>query len=71
MAATFNHKAIDQAAANEFLDELGDIGSFLNLPSPNSFHLSDAISKGKSPRPGPPGLPYSALKGPAGSWQRN
>ena len=60
---TFNAKPFHELEARDFLENVGDIGSFEDsTPDPNIFHFLRAIAKGKNNSPGPNGIPIAAFR---------
>jgi len=58
--STFNEKSFDIAAAQAYLDELGDIGTYENTTKPTIFSYYAILRKNNKSIPGPDGIPYLA-----------
>jgi len=60
--STFDKKAFDASAAQEFLNHSSNLANFSNPQDTNIFHMYRAIWKGKNTHPGPNGIPAIAYR---------
>ena len=60
---TFSPKDFNEGEAQEFLESLGDFGTYEDVPPPDEWAMSDTVWSMRDSAPGGDGLPYSSYKG--------
>ena len=59
---TFSAKPFQLEKSKLYLDNLGDIGSYSQIPPPDYWTFRRAVARGPNSSPGPDGLPYMAWR---------
>ena len=59
---TFSAKPFRLEKSKLYLDNLGDVGPYSQIPPPDYWIFHRAVARGPNSSPGPDGLPYAAWR---------